>query len=85
VEAALAGSLPVVSSIPVHREVLAGVEEAVFLDPLSELAWQEAFLRVAAEPRASISARSKQWIRETWSVAQLAETMDGVYRACLGL
>jgi glycosyltransferase involved in cell wall biosynthesis len=82
VEAALAGTVPVVSSLSVHREALAGVDEAVFLDPAAEPLWTESFLRMASFS-GRVSERSKAWIRETWSVERLARVMDHAYRECL--
>ena len=81
-EAVLAGTQPVVSSLAVHREVLAGVKEAVFLDPASPHAWEESFLRQANE-NGRVSEESRSWVKETWSVARLAGAMDQIYRECL--
>ncbi|MGZ3727996.1 MAG: glycosyltransferase family 4 protein [Bdellovibrionota bacterium] len=81
-EAALAGTVPVVSSLSVHREVLAGVSEAQFLDPAAESRWEESFLR-QANCSDRVSESSKDWIRTTWSVARLAAAMDHAYRECL--
>lgn len=82
-EAALEGRLPVASDLPVHREVLAGVSEAVFLDPQKEEPWAEAFLRYA-EGAPSVSEPSRAWIRSTWSVDTLASKMKQVYESALG-
>ena len=82
VEAALAGTVPVVSSISVHREALAGVSEAVFLDPAAEPLWVESFLRMATLSE-RVGERSKAWIRDTWSIERLAKAMDRAYRDCL--
>jgi glycosyltransferase involved in cell wall biosynthesis len=81
-EAVLAGTQPIVSSLSVHREVLAGVKEAVCLDPASVHAWEESFLRQANED-GRVSAASQTWVAETWSVARLANAMDSIYRECL--
>jgi glycosyltransferase involved in cell wall biosynthesis len=78
-EAVLAGTVPVVSSLAVHREVLAGVAEAVFLDPAAESRWAESFLRMANSSE-RVSERSRAWVRETWSVEALARKMDATYR-----
>lgn len=82
VEAVLAGTQPIVSSLSVHREVLAGVKEAVFLDPASVHAWEESFLRQANED-GRVSEASRKWVKQTWSVARLATAMDQIYRECL--
>ncbi len=82
VEAALSGTVPVVSSIAVHREGLAGVSEAIFLDPSAEPLWKDSFLRMA-NFSGRVSERSKQWIREAWSMERLADVMDKTYRELL--
>jgi glycosyltransferase involved in cell wall biosynthesis len=82
VEAVLAGTQPIVSALSVHREVLAGVKEAVFLDPANVAQWEESFLRQAKE-EGRVSEASQAWVRETWSVTRLARAMDEIYRACL--
>lgn len=84
-EAALAGCKPVVSDIPVHREVLAGVKEAEFLDPRDSKAWKEAFLRLSQSERSAVSAESQEWIRETYSRRKLGDIMEKVYRDALGI
>jgi glycosyltransferase involved in cell wall biosynthesis len=81
-EAALAGTVPVVSALAVHREVLAGVTETTFLDPAAESGWTESFLRMANSSD-RVSERSRAWIREKWSTDRLARTMDDVYREAL--
>lgn len=77
-EAALSGTLPVVSSISPHREGLRGVKEARFLDPRNAAEWTKAFLE-AASLSSRVSEASRNWIRETYSVEQLAEAMDRIY------
>ncbi|HEY8279461.1 MAG TPA: glycosyltransferase [Bdellovibrionota bacterium] len=84
VEAALTGAVPVVSSISVHREVLEGVAETVYLDPAAVSLWKESFLRMANFSEKT-SEKSRQWIRDTWSIERLAKAMDEIYRKCLGL
>lgn len=81
-EAALAGTIPVVSSLPVHREALAGVKEAIFLDPNAAAQWQESFLKMA-NSKERVSLTSKDWIRSHWTAEKLAQSMDSIYRACL--
>lgn len=77
-EAALEGTVPVASDLPVHREVLGGVREAIFLDPGQETQWTLAFLRMA-DSDARVSEESRQWLRAHWSVEALARTMKRVY------
>lgn len=81
-EAALEGVVPVASELPVHREVLAGVHEAIFLDPGQESLWTETFLKLA-EGAGKVSAESRAWIRGHWSVEALAGAMKRVYEANL--
>jgi glycosyltransferase involved in cell wall biosynthesis len=81
-EAALAGTVPVVSSIPAHREALEGVHEAIFLDPRKEPEWKDSFLRMSSFT-GRVGEASKKWIEERWSVERLAGTMDRAYRKCL--
>jgi glycosyltransferase involved in cell wall biosynthesis len=81
-EAALEGALPVASDIPVHREVLAGVREAIFLDPEQEALWTQAFLKWT-DSAAKVSEESRAWIRRTWSVERLALEMKRVYESAL--
>jgi glycosyltransferase involved in cell wall biosynthesis len=81
-EAALAGTVPVVSSLRVHREALAGVREAVFLDPAAETLWTESFLRMANSSE-RVGETSKKWLRDAWSIDRLARKMDEVYQKCL--
>lgn len=83
-EAALAGTVPVASSLAVHHEVLEGVSEAIFLDPKSEAAWSAQF-RAMGNFSGRVSQESKDWIRKRWSVEALAGNMDRAYRSCLGL
>lgn len=66
------------SDLPVHREVLRGVREAVFLDPGQETLWTQAFLRMA-DSDARVSEESIAWLRAHWSVEALARTMKRVY------
>lgn len=82
-EATLAGCAPVVSDIPVHREVLAGVKEAEFLDPRDTKAWEEAFLRHSKRERIVVSAQSQNWIKETYSRKKLGDKMEKIFRECL--
>jgi glycosyltransferase involved in cell wall biosynthesis len=82
-EAVLAGCAPVVSDIPVHREVLGGVKEAEFLDPRNTKAWEEAFLRHSKEERVAISPQSRDWIRETYSRQKLGDRMEKIFREAL--
>lgn len=79
-EAALEGAVPVVSDIPVHREVLAGVREAIFLDPGQESLWTKALLQMA-DSSAKVSAESRAWVARTWSVEGLAREMKRVYES----
>lgn len=79
-EASLAGAQPVVSDIPVHREVLSGVKEALFLDPEKPEAWTEFFLRGG---KSAVSEESRRWIRESYSLEKLAAAMDAAYREAL--
>lgn len=81
-EAALAGTPPVVSSLSVHREVLEGVRETAYLDPADEAQWVDSFLRMANRSERT-SAESRNWIRETWSKARLAREMHRVYQVLL--
>lgn len=82
-EAALAGCQPIVSDIPVHREVLAGVTEAEFLDPRNTKAWEDAFLRHSKTERTGISPASRAWIRETYSRKKLGDKMEKIFREAL--
>ena len=82
-EAALSGCTPIVSDIPVHREVLAGVRETEFLDPRDTKAWEEAFLRLSKGGRPAVSAQSQSWIRETYSRKKLGDKMEKIYREAL--
>lgn len=82
-EAALAGCPPVVSDIPVHREVLAGVPEAEFLPAKNTEAWEEAFLRHSKKERTAVSAQSQAWIRETYSRKKLGDKMEKIFREVL--
>jgi hypothetical protein len=82
-EAALAGCTPIVSDIPVHREVLAGVKEAEFLDPKDAKAWEEAFLRHSSQERVSVSPASQAWIRENYSRKKLGDKMEKIFREAL--
>jgi glycosyltransferase involved in cell wall biosynthesis len=82
VESALAGTVPVVSSLAVLREALDGVAEAFFLDPSAESQWVESFLRMA-NFSGRVSEPSRAWIRNAWSAEGLAKKMDEVYRSAL--
>ncbi|MGZ3694835.1 MAG: glycosyltransferase family 4 protein [Bdellovibrionota bacterium] len=79
-EAALAGVVPVVSDIRVHREVLNGVSEAIFLDPLQSSLWEEQFL---SPHRRKVSENSQAWIRKQYPLEKLAKAMHGIYEAAL--
>jgi hypothetical protein len=79
-EAALVGTLPVASDIRVHREVLKGVSEALFLDPLQESLWTDSFLSLTDRP-VSVSKESQAWIRQHWSVERLALKMKAVFES----
>lgn len=83
VEAALAGCAPVASDIPAHREVLAGVKEAQFVAPQDTHAWEEMFLRLSQSPRRKVSGESQEWIRRTYSLDQLGDKMEKIYRDAL--
>lgn len=67
VEAALMGTLPVVSDIPVHREALRGVKEAIFLPLHEEGKWIQAMLELSGKPKIFISQESKNWILQEYS------------------
>lgn len=67
VEAALLGTLPVVSDIPVHREALAGVKEAIFLPLHDEQLWVKTMVELSQKPRITVSAESRQWVLEKYS------------------
>jgi glycosyltransferase involved in cell wall biosynthesis len=83
-EAALHGTVPWVSDLPVHREVLAGVQEARFL-PLHQLeAWKKAFLE-SARKEERVGKASRDWIAVTYSAEKLASVMDSVYLRALGI
>jgi glycosyltransferase involved in cell wall biosynthesis len=83
-EAALLGTLPVVSDIPVHREVLSGVPEAIFVDPRREEAWTAEFLK-HGDRKESVSDASRQWVEQTYAAGRLAQTMTEFYRRGLGI
>ncbi len=85
VEAALAGTVPVASSLAVHHEVLDGVTEAVLLDPKNEDVWTQQFRKMSSNFTDRVSNASKDWIRKRWSIQALAGNMDRAYRACLEL
>lgn len=80
-ESALAGVLPIVSNIPPHKEGLAGVSEALFLDPSKERDWEKEFLRWSDKIPEPISEKSKEWIREEYSLKRLGTVMHNVYQA----
>lgn len=79
-EAALAGVVPVVSDIPPHREALRGVKEAIFLPREEPTAWEEKFRR---PPEGKVSAESKRWIQENYSLQKLAAAMHETYTSAL--
>lgn len=81
-EAAIQGTIPVVSDIPPHREALAKVPEAKFLSPQNINDWKEAFLQLA-EHEITVSAESQSWIQQEYSLKQLADSMDAIYRKVL--
>jgi glycosyltransferase involved in cell wall biosynthesis len=66
-EAALAGTVPVVSDIPVHREALKGVKEAIFLSLENEAAWIRKFRELSSNLKIILSQESKNWILQTYS------------------
>jgi len=82
VEAAIEGTVPVVSSIAVHHEVLDGVSETVFLEPENEAQWSEQF-RSMKDFKGRVSKTSKDWIRKRWSIEALAGNMNRFYKSCL--
>ena len=84
VEAALAGTLPVVSDIPVHREALVGVSESRFL-LLRQEDWVREIRRLAREPKALVSLDSRNWIERTYSLKEVGERADAFYREALGV
>ena len=84
VEAALEGTLPVCSDLPVLREALAGVREARFLPPSDEGAWRAELHRLASEPRAAIAEESLRWIENSYSLVEVARAADAFYRRALG-
>jgi glycosyltransferase involved in cell wall biosynthesis len=79
-EAALAGVMPVVADISPLREVLGGVNEAIFLDPKDSAAWEEQF---ASPHRRKVSAASIQWIEKNYSIEKLAKAMHKIYETAL--
>lgn len=79
-EGALAGTIPVVSDIAPHREVLRGVKEAVFLSPRESADWEAIFQNPPAE---KVSAESKRWIQETYPLQKLANAMHTIYMDAL--
>ncbi len=82
-EAALAGAVPVVSDIPPHREALAGVREAEFLDPNSIELWEKSFRERSGEPTRKVSPSSQGWIQEQYSLEQLASKTLALYQLVL--
>jgi glycosyltransferase involved in cell wall biosynthesis len=69
VEAALLGTLPVVSDIPVHREALAGVKETIFLPLHDEQLWVQTMLELSEKPKIMVSEQSRNWILQQYSPA----------------
>lgn len=83
VEAALEGTLPVCTDLPVLREALAGVREARFLAPSDEHAWSTELKRLALEPLAAIGEESLRWIENSYSLEEVARAADAFYRRAL--
>lgn len=73
-EAALLGTIPVVSDIPVHRESLQGVKEAIFLPLHDEEAWIKTMIDLSIQPKLSVSPSSRNWILETYSSEKQRES-----------
>ncbi len=73
-EAALLGTIPVVSDIPVHREALQGVKEAIFLPLHEEDAWVKTMMDLSTQPKIPVSTSSRNWILETYSSKKQRES-----------
>ena len=82
-EAVLEQTAPVVSDIPVLREALTGVNEAIFLPPSDLNAWKEEFLRRAAEEKIWISLASIAAVSAGHSLRAVWKKADAFYREAL--
>lgn len=82
-EATLAGTAPVASDIPSHREVLTGVREAELLPPAEAGSWTQAFRRLAQRPKIAVSDASRAWVRGHYSRQKLGDKMEKIYAEVL--
>ena len=85
VEAALLGTPLVVSSIAPHREVLAGIAEVRWADPTRLQDWTQAFKAAEMDQLTRPGADSKDVLLKRYSLAQLGEQVDQIYRRVLEL
>lgn len=83
-EATLCGKAVVVSEIPIHRETLAGVEEATFLSTRDEKIWTSTFLAFSnGKPPANPSEASLRWVKENYSLESMGQAIREFYENSL--
>jgi hypothetical protein len=72
----------VVSDLPVHRETLREVPEAVFLPPRDEAAWAQQL--ATQHDYGRVAAATQEKIAGLYSVEKLAAAMAEIYEDALG-
>lgn len=87
IEAAYAGTHPIVSDLPINKQRMAGIENKLLTRTHDTRAWADRFRMVSethAEGGLSVSEKDRDWVRENRSVRSHADGLEDVFEDATG-